>query len=191
MVVVAIWHIIINWKVMKNYLFKKESLISIFIVAIIAGGTIFNIQPFKSIMDLEEYIKSSWEEKSLPFAHAELMPLDEFCQKMNIPLNQAIRNLKAKNIKFKINETLKNISKNNNTTPNKIYEIIKTSSFAGKGYGRMSLEEVCKKENIDINKAIEILQQNNIKATKEQTLKEIANQNNLMPIDIINIILNH
>jgi hypothetical protein len=194
MVIVAIWHMLINWKVMKKYLMQKESIFALLITAIISIGTLTNIQPFKSVSDLEDMIKNSWEvnNEAIPISHGELMTLKEFCEKLNINLNGAVKKLKVKKYKFDINDTLKVIATKNNTTPAQIYKLIKNaksvSIMSGGGYGKMTLEEVCKKENIDINKCIEKLNQKGIKANPKSTLREIAFPNGLTPIDIIDMI---
>ncbi|WP_457563210.1 DUF4405 domain-containing protein, partial [Caminibacter pacificus] len=60
MVIVTIWHIVVNWKVLKKYLIAKESLFSLAIVVFIIFGTVNNLQPFKAVSDFEEYVKSLW-----------------------------------------------------------------------------------------------------------------------------------
>ncbi len=198
MVVVAIWHIVVNWKVMKKYLLQKESFVSILIVLGVSFGSVFNLWPFKGVMDLQEYIKNSWEvnKVSIPFGHAELLSLKEFCKKLNIPLDEAISKLNQHNIRCLKDESLKEISKKNNTTPSNIYNIIKSntpsvvqSTFeVGSGIGRMSLEEFCKKYNYNINKVLKLLKEKNIKANKTQTLRDIAFSNNITPIDLASLI---
>jgi hypothetical protein len=194
MVIVAVWHILVNWKPLKKYLLQKESFIALGIVAIIFFGTIKNFYPFKLVSDLEENIKNSWEvsKAQIPIAHGELLSLKEFCKKTDIPLNVAVEKLKKANIKFSLEETLKEIAAKNNTTPYKIYEIIKqknTSFFVPQsGFGRMTLIDFCKKNNLDVKKAIEILKKRGIEAKKEDTLRDIAFKNNLTPIDIAQIL---
>ncbi len=197
MVIVTIWHIVINWKPLKKYLFQKESIFAILITLIISIGTILGVEPFKSVSDLEEYIKNSWEvsKNEIPIAHGELLSLKEFCLKLNIPLSEAIKKLKERGIKFNENQTLKEIGNRNNLTPDKIYEIIKLKNRNFKiipksGIGRMSLDEFCKKYNLDIDKVIKTLEKKEIKANENQTLKEIASENGLTPIDIIKIVEN-
>jgi len=195
MVVVSIWHTVLNWKVLKKYLFKRESVFALIIILFTSALTIKNVYPIKAIIDFEEYIKNSWEVNKIavPIPHAELLSLKDFCKKLNIPLDKAINKLQNKGFKFTPTQTLKTIAKNNNTSPAKIYEIIKpanntTQNFSG--IGRMSLDDFCKKYKCNTQKAIKLLKQKGIKATSSQTLKEIANQNNLLPIDIANMIVN-
>ena len=196
MVAVATWHIIINWKPLKRYLLEKESFIALVIVFIVAFGSAKNIYPFKFISDLEEMIKNSWEVNkiSVPIPHAELLTLKEFCKKMGIDYEKAKEVLSKRGINFLENETLKEIAIKNNTTPAKIYEMIKnlqrkkTMFILGSGIGKMSLSEFCKKHNISIKEAIKKLRQKGINAKENETLREIAFKNNLTPLDIAQII---
>ena len=194
MVIVAVWHIVINWKVMKKYLLQKESVFALLITAVVTVGTVANIQPFKSVSDLQEMIKDSWDvnNKAIPISHGELMSLKEFCERLNINLDVAVKKLKSKNFTFSVNDTLKTIAKNNNTTPADIYEIIKNAktvtAMPGSGYGKMTLEEVCKKEGINVNECLNKLQNKGIKAGPKETLREIAFPNGVTPVDIIDMI---
>ena len=201
MVVFSIWHIVLNWKPLKKFIFKKESLIALAIVSIISLGTVKQIVPFKWVSDIEEYIKSLWPQNryEIPYPHAELMSLKEFCKKTNIDLNKALNVLKELNIKATQNETLKEIAKKNNLTPVEIYYYIKNlqpknnnfdvNKLMGSGIGRMSLDEFCKKYNVSLNDAINNLKQNKIKFQTDETLREIAFKNNLTPLDVAKIII--
>ena len=136
MSVFVLWHIILNWKALKKFLFQKESFFAFLITTIIFVGTVLNIQPFKAVSDLEEKIKNAWPQSkiSIPIAHAELLRLDEFCKKLGIPIDSAVKKLKEKGFEFKISDTLKVIAKKNNTTPAKIYEIIKPKNSSVETY---------------------------------------------------------
>jgi hypothetical protein len=199
MVIVALWHIVFNWRLMKKYLLQKESMFVLLIIVLVSIGTVKNVQPFKSVSDLEEYIKNSWKvsKSEIPIAHGELLSLKDFCNKLNIPLEDAANELKEKGIKFNINETLKEIADKNNITPVKIYEIIKPKKsgnsqnvkfIPGSGIGRMSLYDFCRKYNYNVNEAVQKLQAKGIKAKQNQSIKEIAANNKVTPEDIINII---
>ena len=197
MTVVAIWHIVVNWKVLKRYLFQKESVFAFSLIGVISVGTVLDIQPFKSVNDLQNYIKNSWEvtKAEIPIAHGELLSLREFCSKLKIPLDRATERLKAKGIKFNVNKTLKKIGEENNLSPYKIYLIIKPEGKAkekafveGSGIGIMSLLQFCKKYNCNVDKAIKVLKTRGIIAEKNQTLKEVASSNNTSPINIVKII---
>ncbi|WP_456395855.1 DUF4405 domain-containing protein, partial [Desulfurobacterium sp.] len=57
MVILAVWHTILNWKPLKNYLVKKESLVSAVVVVICTAATIAGLPPFSTIINIEQKIK--------------------------------------------------------------------------------------------------------------------------------------
>lgn len=193
MSVVVLFHIIVNWRVMKKYLFQKESLFSLIIVIFLIAGSVFKIQPVKSVIDFEEFVKNSWEvnKRSVPIAHGELLSLKDFCSKLNINLNDAVKKLKRKGFKFDVNDSLKKIAQKNGVTPVEIYDIIKSSSVygeSGKGYGNMTFKKFCEKEKVDFNECIAKLKEKGIKFSKTETLRDIALSNGKSVLEIIKII---
>ncbi len=64
MIFFGIWHVILNWKSIVRYLkgkagilTSKEFLITTFIVLIAGVGTLTNLPPFKTVIDIGEKIK--------------------------------------------------------------------------------------------------------------------------------------
>ncbi|EDM23599.1 DUF4405 domain-containing protein [Caminibacter mediatlanticus] len=192
MSIFVIWHLILNWKPLQNYLFQKESLFALIFIGFISIGTILQIQPFKAVADFEEKIKNSWEVNKIPvpIPHAEKFTLKELCAKLNINLENAKNKLKKAGIKFNENQTLLEIAKQNNSTPAKIYEIIsKTPTFnnsnMGYGYGRMTLKELCNTLKIDKNQCQQKLQKLGIKANLNEKVKNVAVKYQMLPIDLV------
>jgi hypothetical protein len=146
-------------------------------------------------MDFGGYLKESWEdtEKAPPIPHAELLTLNELAEKLDsISVEKIINKLEANRIKFDgPNETLSSISLKNNIPPIDIYNIItkKTlTGMAGSGIGRKTLEQFAEENNLDINQMIKMLQDNGIRAQGNQTLKDIATENNMAAKDIYELI---
>ena len=59
------------------------------------------------------------------------------------------------------------------------------------GLGKMTLKEVCKRYDIDLNKAVEILNNEGFDVSLDSNLRELASQKGLTPVDIYNIIKNN
>ncbi len=59
---------------------------------------------------------------------------------------------------------------------------------APSGLGKMKLSEVCKKYKIDIKEALAILKKEGFNAKEDMTMKEIAEQKSLVPIDVFEIL---
>ncbi len=209
MIFFGIWHVILNWKSIVNYLkgkfgifTSKESLITTIITLIVVAGTIANIPPFKTVMDIGERIKNSWPKpKTIPPApHAELFPLRKAAQMVGLSPQKAIDILKSKGIEVESpDEILKEIAAKNNTTPARIYGILSGMSKKadeselqpGYGVGKMTLSEVCKELKMPVNECINKLRDHDIKATPEQTLKEIASKHGKYPYEIVQFLRNN
>jgi len=203
--ILSIFHLFtINWRTFWNYLKsksstglnkKKEFYLSTILTVLVFFGVIYTIPPFSSIMDFGGYLKESWEstETAPPIPHAELLTLNELAEKLDsTSINKITNKLEANKIKFDgPNQTLSEIGLMNSMPPIDIYNIITTKSQtekAGSGIGRKSLEQFAKDNDLDINQVLKILEENNIKAQKDQTLKDIADQNEMAPKDIFDLI---
>jgi len=149
-------------------------------------------------MDFGDYLTDSWEtdETAPPVPHAELLTLTELAQELDsVPVNRIIQKLDNAGIKFNDTDkqTLKEIAEENNKTPMEIYDIIaekKTgySPMQGSGLGRKSLEKFASEYDKDVNELLKILEENGIKASEDQTLREIAAENDKTPYDIYELI---
>jgi hypothetical protein len=202
----SVFHLfLINWRAFWTYLKsksiqglnkKKEFYLSSLLTIIFLAGVMFSVPPFSSFLDMGAKLKSSWEkEESVPpIPHAELLTLNELAVKLDsMSIEKIVNKLEANKIKFdNANQTLAEISVVNNLTPLEIYQIIVKKSSTGKvgsGMGKKSLDQLAKENNLDINEVIKILSGKNIKARKDQTLKDIAAENDMAAKDIYEIIL--
>jgi len=144
MIFFGIWHVILNWNSIVNYLKGKAGIIAskeFFITTIVALtitiGTIANVPPFRTVMDIGDRIKNSWPKpKTVPPApHAELFSLKKVAKVVGLSPQKAIDVLKSKGIKVvSPDEILKEIAAKNNTTPAKIYEILSGTSKKAKEF---------------------------------------------------------
>lgn len=203
-VLVAAIHLYFNWKIFVNYLktrvsryfkLKRELIWAIGISVVIYIGTLWNLPPFSSIMQLGENIKGSWEEEtiSVPIPHAERMSIKELAEKVGFDYMQAIETLKEKGYDVDGESVIINIAKKYNVTPAEIYKIIsaRSNKGAGKatsGLGRFTLKALAQKANVSIEDAIEILKMNGIDAKEDDKIKDIAQSNGLLPVDIYNML---
>lgn len=205
-VILSVFHLFtVNWKTFISYLKsktqnginkKKEFIFSTSVFAIFFLGVLFAVPPFQSVMDLSEYFTESWEktEEQPPVPHAELLTLAELSEQLkNMNLDEIISSLNKHQIKFDNSDTqtLSEIAEANQTTPLVIYQKITQKAgnqLQGSGIGRKSLETVATEQGKDINEVLNLLEQNGIKAQKDQTLKEIGENNNVIPRDIFDLI---
>lgn len=201
-------HLWYNWKRFMNFIWstirkalnlKWELLAATVVSLLIFLGTIWDIPPFSTTMNLGERFKESWEESEakVPIAHAELMSLQEFTEKIKVPLDQAIDALKAKGYTVKdAQQTLGEIAKEHNISPDKLYEAMKSEgvkptvaeTIEGTGLGRKTLEKICSEKGLSLDEALSRLKNKGIDAKGNDNLKEIANKYEKTPLELFNII---
>jgi len=117
-----LWHFIWS-KVRKTMNLRKEMVWATLICLIIFMGTLWEMPPFSSTMDLGDYFKDSWEENKVdtPIAHGELLSLEEFANTVKVPVDQIMSALKSKGYKVKnVQQPIASIAKENNTSPSKL-----------------------------------------------------------------------
>jgi hypothetical protein len=200
-------HLYYNWKVFWNFIWsrlrkamnlKLEMGLAILVSLFIFLGTIWNIPPFSSTMDLGEYLKASWEENKTdtPIAHAELLSLKAFAEKTNVPLEEMLDALKSKGYRVKDPEqTLGDIAKENNTSPSRLYEAAKSGglkpdapkTIQGSGMGRKTIEQICSEKGLSVEEALGRLRDKGIKAAPKDRLKEIAGEIGKTPMEVFSI----
>lgn len=204
--VVAIWHIYYNWKPLISYiknsakkitLFKKELLIALTLNILFVGGTLMGIQPFQSVIDINDGIKEYWEEEygSPPYGHAEESSLQSFSRRIGIDLQEAIVLLEAKGYVVETKKkTLKEIGEKNNIPPKVIYDTIKPKEGTVKSekkvnaevtfLGRRTLEELADMHKIDLEKSLLFLEEKNANATPKSRMKEVAVTLGITPYEL-------
>jgi hypothetical protein len=206
-VVLSILHLFTyNWKTFWYYIKtktkaglnkKRELYTSILLFVLIFGGTYFEIPPFSSTMDLGAYLKESWEDKKdvAPIPHAELLTLEELSKQIEgVDLSQMENRLKNNHIKYENTEqTLSEIAKVNNLAPIEIYKIVTKSASeiegkAGGGIGRKTISDFATENGKNTDSLLVILKNAGYEAKADQTLKEIADEYDIKPYDLYELI---
>ncbi len=206
-VILSIFHLLsVNWKTFVSYLKsktstgfnkKREFIVSTLVVLIFFFGTIFSIPPFKTVMNLGEHFTDSWEkvEDRAPVPHAEQLTLTELSEQMNLEsVDEITRKLDRHKIKYDnvYSQKLQDIGLANKLTPAEIYEIIskKTGNQQqqGSGIGRKTMEDYAAETDKSVDDIMEILKANNIDAKPTETLRVIAENNNMVARDIYKLI---
>ena len=201
-------HIYYNWKMLWHFIWskvrkavnlRKEMVGAALVCLIVFMGTLWEMPPFSSTMELGEYFKDSWEENKAetPVAHGELLSLKEFADTVKVPVEEIRDVLKSKGYKVKnVEQTIASIAKENNTSPNKLYEDMKgggvkpaePKSFQGSGMGRKTLEMISAERGVPLEEILDRLNKNGIKAKPNDKLKEIAGREGKTPMEIFNLI---
>ncbi|MCG8510736.1 MAG: DUF4405 domain-containing protein [Rhodospirillales bacterium] len=213
-----------NWPTFKAYLAKrtkgrldykrpkKEIVFASIIAALLVAGSIVKAPPLSYLFDLNAWAKGSWvvsAEYEPPFGHAEEFSLTGFAKKMNMDLEKAMTEMRAKGLEFEsAKQSIGEIAKANGVSAMDVYLLIKKfeskpepaaladytaetveEHFSGKGVGRMKLAEFCAGNGFPIATAKQRLAGAGAEVSGEETIKEIAASMNATPIDVLKIVL--
>jgi len=215
------FHIYLNWRPLTSYIAgkkqeglpqKKELAITSAVLVFFVLSAIHRIPPLSYFADLSESAKGSWvsREYEPPFGRAELLGLNSFCKKMDIPLDQAITELAAKGINAPdVSESLQDIGKRLKISPLQIYMVIKPleakealaivatsmtpqmveEKFAGSGIGRKTFTEIASSVNLDTATVRTRLAAMSFEVKVDEPLKQAAERNGFQPIEFLKAVL--
>jgi len=201
-------HSYYNWKAITTYmknkakdfrLFTKEFNLALILTLAFSVGTLYEVPPFSSILQLGEDIsaKANVFYGEPPYGHAELSSLQTFSNKMELDLSQSMERLNISGISFENSgQTLKEIADANNISPNDIYltisplaERIKTfPKEPPAGLGNRPLIDLCQEYSVSIKSVLSILLTNGIDAKETMNIKEVANLSGKDPFAIYELI---
>ena len=203
-------HIYYNWKPLMNYLrrksrvapqIRKEMIFAVIFSVIVFSGAYGNFFPFSSVIDFGEEMTESWsnEDNEPPIPHAEELSIAEFARIQKIPVEKYQQLLKQSG--YTVSDTLmtlQQVANQYNVIPSVIGKVIpnggatgstNTSIYkAGSGYGRKLLSEIIKENNLNWKESIAKLNSKGIIVEDDDKLKNIADDNSVLPIDIIKIL---
>jgi hypothetical protein len=207
--IAALFHIYFNWKPIMQYLknrqrefrvFTVDFNVALLITLFVTLGTAYEMPPFSWILDLSEDIKN---EASVvygepPYAHAELSPLTEFAEKMQIDLSVAKEKLATNGITVSSDdETILSISERNDVSPQALYLMMKELNagkqltmpeLPGQGTGKKTVRMFCEQYNLDLDATLKFLADNKYPVDPDMNLKTIATEFSTDPITIYGLI---
>jgi len=199
------FHIYYNWVIFWSYIKSKvqrgikmgrELAWASGLTVVILVLTIAQVPPFSTVMDFGEYLSDSWsnEQTEPPIPHAELLTLKEYCEKTDLSLEVVLQRLQKQGIKGVDSlKTVGEIAEINGITPAELGQKISgksasTNTGAGYGYGRMTIAQICQQLQIPESLAVERLKTAGINFQPEEILRDIAEKNDMKPIDLFKII---
>ncbi|HOZ22421.1 MAG TPA: DUF4405 domain-containing protein [bacterium] len=204
--VIAILHLYYNWKVLFRYAKKKavmafnlkwELFAAIMLVIFVIAATLFNIEPFRTIVRWNEEIKTYWAEKEEaepPLAHAEDLTVAEFCERLKISIESFQQAARTHGWKFEsTEERIEEIARRSGTSPAKMYhrlvgEGLRTSGQRTSGWGRKSVLQVCQENQIEVDVALQRLAAEGIGVSRDELIRSIAGEYGLQPIAVVRLI---
>jgi AraC-like DNA-binding protein len=203
-------HIYYNWRLIVSYLknrakvlriFTKEFNVAVLLTGIFIFGTHLLVPPFSWVIDLNDFVKNSAAQKygEPPYGHAELSTLEKFSSRMGLNLAECLERLKQAGIKLEgSTQTIQEVARNNRLSPQQVFLAMKPvvdpppdnkmPDTPPAGIGKRSLTDICQTYDLKISVILQRLANQGIHATAELSLKEIAEQNNMSPIDVYGVI---
>ncbi len=147
-------------------------------------------------------IKNYWEQKAsiAPIPHAEDLTLHELAKLQEENVELLFERLKEHNIYTSDrNATLADIAEENKSKPYILYAYLESPksskndgnynrAIKGAGYGRMTIEEICRIKEINIKESLYRLQNNNISADAKDNIRSVAIKHNLVPSELVNLL---
>ncbi|MAC83101.1 MAG: hypothetical protein CL624_03100 [Arcobacter sp.] len=199
----GILHVYYNFKPMISYLknkskefvfFTKDMLVASILFILFIVGTLFEITPFSNFLNFGDDFKSSWEKDygTAPYSHAELSSLKSFAKKLSYDLEKVKEILNSNNIKFKEEQSLSSIGKVNALSPNFIYKLLQKNlqkeadkSIPLTGLGKKTIKDIASTLNMTSEEFIVKLKTIGLDAKADDKFKEISEDNDLSPIDVL------
>jgi hypothetical protein len=217
--IVSILHIYLNWKAIMQYLknraknfvlFTPNFVVALIITTAVFMGAYYKVSPFSDLFIWQSDVDDYWADKygEPPFGHAELVGLKNFSKKMDLDFTKVKEILNKNGIKYdNENETLLQIAKKNNKTPQDIYLLIKDAEIGadinevkpetskveekmpaeGSGLGKKNILSVIEEYGLDKNLAFSNLKKAGIKFDEKSLMKDMAAQIGVTPIDLFKI----
>jgi len=203
-------HIYYNWNLIVAYLknrtrqlkiFTREFNIALILTIVCTVGAYVEVAPFNWVLDFSESIKNSAAKKhgAPPYGRAELSTLKTFTSKMGLDLGNSIAALQKAGISLENEQqNLLEIAKLNKMSPQQLYLVMKRNKqdtgTAGlpdmpkSGLGKLTLSDLCQEYQINLSGVMKVFGDKKIKGSPAMKVKEIAEQNNLKPADLYEII---
>jgi hypothetical protein len=198
-------HLFFNWKVLLVYIrsrrqsgfrLKKEFAAALVTVAIVVIGTVEHVPPFGTLVDAGESIKDYWERSSVagPVVHGEELSLQAFAERAGLVPEDMVNTLTSNGLTgVHPGAQVFDIARTNNRSPEEIYKMLPVVTHRpsdtprGSGFGRKTLADLCRVEEIEISAAVGRLRELDPGSGEDSRISEIANRLGKRPFEIVEI----
>lgn len=210
LLVSIVLHIYLNWNPILAYLktkskqmrvFTRDFNIAMVITVAVMVGTLWQVPPFSTVIAFSQAIKDAAADKygEPPYGHAELSTVKTFVTRMGWPLEESLLRLKQKQVQVDSpDQTLLAVAQRHGLSPQQLFLVMKPAETATPGMGlpdtppagigRRSLADICQAYRITIPTLIRSLSDHKISAAADQPLKAIAEQHQMTPHDLYDLI---
>ena len=215
LLVMAGLHLFFNWRIFIHYLksrklpgfqFKPELVASLAVTGLCLLGTVWEFPPFRNVVSLSTAMKDYWEERSplAPVAHTEEMSVEKVAEQANLDPEVLVGRIRAAGYSVADSQTpFREVAESNQVSPSVLYETASipfsesrgnrgqhSAGRSGRGFGRLTLDELCVQENLQVDQVIRKLETYGITATGKEPLKDLATQLEMSPFDILSVLKN-
>lgn len=201
-------HLVFNWKQTVSYLKNRAKQLRILtpgfgvamaVNVVVVAGTLVGVPPFSTVQGIGQWFKNGAAEKygEPPYGHAELSSLRLFAKRTGLDLETMKEGLTKAGIQFTDEEqTILTIARANGRTPKAVFDAMQGSDVGVQplpdvpfpGLGRIMLGDLCRRYGLDEKRVIAALAAKGMKATGQQTLKEIADTHGVDPHAVFDVI---
>ncbi|MBN2514014.1 MAG: DUF4405 domain-containing protein [Sedimentisphaerales bacterium] len=173
-------------------------------------GAIKPFAPFSSLLNLNTRVKHSWDSQpgqQPPVPHAELLTVVQLAKQAEMPVEQILENLAGAGITAGPENVFGTLAEQAGYSPEKLFMIATGQSetqrrgqrrgggegqgesgggggSGGGGFGQQTLRQLCQESNLDVDTTLERLGQAGIRASADQTIRQVADENNIRPGDL-------
>ncbi len=212
--IVLNWRPLMNY--FKNRWTRQFGLRREWIAAVVVCGGLFaavriELPPFSSFLAFTDDFRESWgmQAERPPIPHAELLTVRELAEKAGVDVANALARLQAHGIQGADPDVrMAELARQNRMPAQRIYDLMLSPAAGGGqqpgqrmggqgrqggqgagGAGWKSLSAFCAEEGIDLAAAMARIEAKGLKASADQTLREIALNNGYQrPADLMQII---
>ncbi len=181
---------------------------AVMIFLVVGLASLVGLPPASTLLNMSAQLKT-WHAKSFgqpPLPGAAAMTLSELSKHLGFDPDKAVANLAAHNVKAgPPGSSLAQIAKENGLVPAAVYEtmrggkeptaqqvveVVKPAappllpSDPPPGLGRLKLSDVCEQYGMNLSASVDRLGKGGIKASGDMTLRQIAQSNLMLPIEV-------
>ncbi|MGH2270481.1 DUF4405 domain-containing protein [Anaerohalosphaeraceae bacterium U12dextr] len=194
---------------------RYEWIGALLLCSITAWGSLRPFAPFSSLLRLNTTLKNSWSTQAgqqPPVPHAESLTVTQLAEQAEIPVDTILGNLRNAGITAGPEDVFGTIAQQAGYSPEELYMLAAGKTDArgrgqrrgggggqneggggggsgSGGFGQQTLRQLCQEFNLDMNTAMDTLRQAGIQASADQTIRQIADENNIRPGQIRQLLL--
>jgi len=203
-ILAAAFHIYFNWRPLIAYLrtrvqqtthIRKELVGSGILVTFLVFLTLMDIPPVSNFMEFSEDLSYAWSagDTEPPIPHAELLTIEQLAEQTGKSLDLIKSNFTEAGIELKSTTiTLGEMASAQHISPQELYNMITRSkapvNLTGGGYGRMTIRTLATKFDIPLEQCLYRLNLKGIEASPDDILRDLADQADMNPHDLLTIL---